>query len=242
MSKDATIAARVPLDLRADLELVAHEWRRAGVTYPDGRPADLSYVIRLGTRRLADEAIVRRDGEGRDPTRPGEVRPPGELAGDPSASVDALRLLPGNGNTAVAVDLDNIATRAHRNDPATAKSSAEAVAPRAGSQRRIVLEAFERAGNRGLTADEADHNLACRATVAAPWSGQRRTSELLKAGLLEPRTDRPQADDEEVGDGLNTGGDTVTRRTRSGHQATVYRITGDGLLALTRKRREEANR
>lgn len=53
--KDATIAARVPVELRRELEAKRDELAAAGVHYPDGRPADLSYVIRVGLRHYLDE-------------------------------------------------------------------------------------------------------------------------------------------------------------------------------------------
>lgn len=77
--KDATIAARVPRELRDELEAKRDELAAAGVHYPDGRPVDLSYVIRVGLRHYLDEppgplaaegAVSRETPLGRLDTRP----------------------------------------------------------------------------------------------------------------------------------------------------------------------------
>lgn len=53
---DSTIAARIPVEFRAELEQRVGELTRAGVHYPDGRPPDLSYLIRVGLRYYLDAA------------------------------------------------------------------------------------------------------------------------------------------------------------------------------------------
>lgn len=57
--KDTTIAARVPADLRRDLEECVGRLAVRGVHYPDGRPPDLSYVIRVACRLYANRELGR---------------------------------------------------------------------------------------------------------------------------------------------------------------------------------------
>lgn len=54
MSTDTTIAARVPLDLREDLEADVAARRARGELRPNGEPIDLSTVVRLALRAWVD--------------------------------------------------------------------------------------------------------------------------------------------------------------------------------------------
>lgn len=128
--KDDTIAARVPHDLRAELEARRDELARAGVHYPDGRPVDLSYVIRVGLRAFLD-GVVTLDG-----LRHNAMYGPGY--GDPGRMAEALTAKP----------------RAHTDGPDTAKIAAALAWPTAEGNRRRVLLAVANAGSEGRTADE----------------------------------------------------------------------------------------
>jgi hypothetical protein len=198
-STDTTIAARIPLDLRQELEDEVARRRRAGELRPSGEPIDLSTVVRQALREHAETAAGR---------PPGGVLVVGRQAG----LLDNSR--PGS---------------RHRDAGNTERAAALKVAARAGTQRRLALEAFEAAGDHGLTADEVAVKLAPRPL----HSLARRVTDLLQGGLIEPH---PHESEEW------RGVVPATRRTRAGAQATVYRITGAGLLALTTKRRQEADR
>lgn len=128
-NRDVTIAARVPLALRTDLEAVRVELVRQGRTKVDGDELDLSAVVRIGLGELRDRVLAGR----------------GELLTYSSGETSA-RLLP----------LDRMAPAAQVNGPATSKEAARAVFPRRQTQRRRVLELLEAAGNRGHTGDELD--------------------------------------------------------------------------------------
>lgn len=101
--------------------------------------------------------------------------------------------------------------RSHRDDPQTSVDAAELAAPAAGSHRRQIIDLYarDRAGYRwlGYTADEVDHLLDL-----PPYAAQRRTTDLVRDGWLEP-----------------TG---HTRPTRAGAPARVLRLTDAGRCAL----------
>lgn len=196
MSTDTTIAARIPLDLRQELEDEVSRRRAAGELRPGGEPIDLSTVVRQALREHAEAAAGR---------PPGGVHVVGRQAG-----------LLDNGRPGAQ----------HRDAGNTERAAALKVAARAGTQRRLALEAFEAAGERGLTADEVAVKLAPRPL----HSLARRVTDLLQGDLIEPRA------------GDTEPGPLLTRTTRAGSAAQVYRITGAGLLALTTKRREERDR
>lgn len=77
------------------------------------------------------------------------------------------------------------ARKARTTDPATSKRAALAAAPRAGSQRARVLAAILVASN-GLTYDQV-----AEATGIVGVSVSTRISELVAAGLVERRGERP---------------------------------------------------
>lgn len=56
--KDATIAARVPTELRTAMEAKRDQLRAQGVHYPDGREVDLSYVIRVAVAEFVGLAAT----------------------------------------------------------------------------------------------------------------------------------------------------------------------------------------
>lgn len=58
MTRDANLAARVPLDVRTAVEARVADLRRNGVHYPDGREVDLSYVVRRALRRELDLPVA----------------------------------------------------------------------------------------------------------------------------------------------------------------------------------------
>lgn len=213
--RDSTIGSRVPLDLREDLQAITAAKAAAGETRGDGEPVDLSTTIRRGLRYYADLEL-------------------GNL--DRAAEAHAALGLPTGARFAIDRTgnlLDNGRPGASRSRATpTERAAALGVAPRAGTQRRRALELFEAAGDRGLTADEVVVKLA-----PAPHNGvARRVTDLLQGELIEPRPH----DDEDVR--RRWPEIPATRLTRAGAQATVYRITGAGLLALTNKRRQEAGR
>lgn len=125
--KDATIAARVPHELRTELEAKRDELRAAGVHYPDGREADLSYVIRVGLRSYLDLGVARAG-----------AMPPADLT---AVSRETLGRLDGR-------------PRAHHDGPETARIAAALAWPAAETARRKVLEAIAKAGVDGRTSDE----------------------------------------------------------------------------------------
>jgi hypothetical protein len=215
MSADSTIAARVTAELRNDLEAHVARLRGLGVHYPDGREVDRSFVIRQALRAYLDgEARLE---PGREPglfdsTDRGE----GRLRWEPLAG-------PGT---------------ARRADPETAKAAARQDPGRKGSQRRRALEAFEAAGAKGLTTDQVVVEL-----TPAPHNGvARRVTDLLQAGLIEPIPREPAmyGDDTRPPDVIESP--WVTRETRTGTPAMVWRITGQGLVELGKVRRAEAER
>lgn len=99
---------------------------------------------------------------------------------------------------------------ARTSDPSTSKRAAKLVAPRTGTQRWSLLSEFSRVFHNdverdGWTAEEASEAIG----VPGAW---RRVSELLQGGYIEP-----------------TGAE---RKTRSGTDAGVYRITDKGREVL----------
>lgn len=98
-----------------------------------------------------------------------------------------------------AVDeLLNSPPRAHADDPPTSHEAARLAAPKAASHRARIITLYRERGE--LTADQVD------ALLGLPrYAAQRRTSDLVRDGWLEPAGyDRP---------------------TRSGASARVLRLT-----------------
>lgn len=195
--RDRTIAARVPLDLREDLETIAS---RGGV--------DLTTVIRGALRGYADASL------GRDTDAAAGYRAILDLA---AASI------PGRGLFGAAQGA------ARRRDRSTSTQAAIDVAPRTGSQRRRALAIIAAAGDKGATADEVIEVLQAAARGAgvrgpAVNGVARRVTDLLQAGAIAPvlieETRSSLAD--------GTARQELTRPTRNGSAATVYRITSKG--------------
>lgn len=69
----------------------------------------------------------------------------------------------------------------------TSEEAARALEPRAPMLRRLVLEAFEEAGPRGLTADQAAECVGLSILAVRP-----RVTELYQAGKLERAMERRQ--------------------------------------------------
>lgn len=124
---------------------------------------------------------------------------------------------------------------------ATEAAAALKVAAKVGTQRRRALEAYERVGEIGLTADEV-----ASVTGARLNSVSRRVSDLVQGGLVAQL--EPVTEDHAAGTltyvGLPGGarrafraeeevtGDVITRETTGGARATVYAITAAGARAL----------
>lgn len=212
--QDSTVAARVPLDLRADLDRLVERLRTAGVHYPDGREVDRSFVIRQALRAWCVSSL----------TPAGELDVAGNATLHNLDDADLARLELGRG-------------AARASDPSTAREAAAAMGPpRAGSARYRALEVFEAAHEVGRTADEIVVALA-----PAPHNGTaRRVTDLLQGGFIEERLevelDRRHAVLGAGGHRLN--GRAVERRTRAGAWARVYRITTKGKAALARHRQD----
>lgn len=68
---------------------------------------------------------------------------------------------------------------ARATDPATSHKAAAAIAPRTGTLKRVILEAFVTAGEEGLTAFEAAERVGIE-----PWQVSKRVSDLRKDGLI----------------------------------------------------------
>jgi hypothetical protein len=87
---DKTIAARVPAEFRDELDARVDDLTAAGIRYPDGRPADLSYVIRVGLRAYLDGRVSLTGAERPaglfDPTAPAP-----SIQGDRTAQAEARR-------------------------------------------------------------------------------------------------------------------------------------------------------
>lgn len=191
-TRDSSIAARVPLNLRADLELIVSR---------DGE-ADLSVVIRKALRRYADERL------GRTPAGAAGIFEPAQGA-------------------------------ARRRDRSTSTAAAIDVAPRTGSQRRKVLNAYGGAGARGLTADEVMALLEAAGARVVVNGIARRVTDLLQAGAIEALEAAPCGHDEL--DAVEAGARIyATRPTRNGSAATVYVITAKGRAWLEADRQERA--
>lgn len=209
--KDSTIAARVPHEFREELEAKVDEFRKAGIGYPDGRQADLSYVIRIGLRAYLDSRAAMRPGlEG---GLFATVRDGGGWTGPgvPVAPATSDEALPGLG------DLD---VPSHTDGPETEKLAAAAAWPASGnSRRRIVNALYSRGGDavngEGYTADELIVELRM-------YSAQRRLHDLKRGGWVEVAHDA-----EAEG--------PVRRKTRRGAWADVYVLTP---AALERRRAE----
>lgn len=122
-----------------------------------------------------------------------------------------------------------------RHGTPTEIAAALKVAPRIGSQRRMVLELYEAAAARGLTADEV-----CASLPRYPVNGlARRVTDLRQGGLVAPRAVYGRsalAPDEDILTDLPA---TVVRTTRAGAHATVYAITRHGRLELEAARDRE---
>lgn len=91
----------------------------------------------------------------------------------------------------------------YQHGSATSRAAAEAVAPRAQSQKRRILEAYALAGEYGATREEISHWQGIRQATVCP-----RVNELVRKGFLEP-----------------TGRE---RPTTSGQPAEVLQITQAG--------------
>lgn len=115
---------------------------------------------------------------------------------------------------------------ARKADRPTAKRAARLVAPRAGSQRRRALEHFaavaqwwiahpldRRPGRDGLTTDEVIAREQALGRDVAVNGFARRVTDLLEAGAIES---------------VVVAGEYVTRKTRHGSDAQVWRITAKG--------------
>lgn len=100
----------------------------------------------------------------------------------------------------------------HRFDPSTSKSAARDNQPRAGSQRaRLLLHLLDHPA--GLTYDEANARDERRGIPVAGVGFARRATELADAGAI----------------GFVTrDGERLTRKTRHGSEATVYKLTTKG--------------
>lgn len=88
----------------------------------------------------------------------------------------------------------------------TSREAARAIAPRAGTVRRLVLDAFKTIFPAALTADEMADRLDCSILTIRP-----RVSELHAAGLIEQTVQR--------------------RRNRSGMMAKVWRASSNSVRA-----------
>jgi hypothetical protein len=210
--KDVTIAARVRPDLKADVETVR---ARLG-------EKDASVIVRRALTEYVDKVLER-----------GQAGPGGLLpttfpvnAGGALTAETMNAALESMGASIRVRDvgadlLTNGRRGAHRRRPTpTEEAAALAQIGRAGTARRLALEAFERASTRGLTADEVVVELLPR-----PHNGTaRRVTDLLQGGLIEVRM---------------SAGKVVERNTRAGSRATVYVINEAGKRALAERRQSE---
>lgn len=117
---------------------------------------------------------------------------------------------------------------ARGSDPSTSKAAAALVRPRTGTQRRRILELYYANREPGLTADEcvAFLELEARQRGTAPPAVNgvaKRVSELAQAHAIEPAV---------IIGPVGGAGDVLTRPTRHGVEATVYRITELGTAWL----------
>jgi len=193
-TRDALVSARVPRDLREDLERIA-----------EADHVELSVVTRKALRMYADWR--------QRPTAP-------DLYGPGYGVPGRLALAGGDRGSH------------HRRAGATEVAAALKIAPKLGTQRRTVLELYEAAGHRGLTADDV---VAALPNIA-PNGLPRRVTDLLQGGLIGERAvgdPRELAPDEESLDGL------VVRLTRHKTPATVYVISRRGRLELEAARDRE---
>lgn len=206
-NRDVTIAARVPLALRTDLEAVLEELRRQGRHKVDGGELDLSAVIRIAAGELRDRVLGGR----------------GELLTYSSVETSA-RLLPDpEGDAARRLRLGSLDGKpaTHRRGTETERMASHAAWPRATSQRRRALELLEAAGNDGLTGDELD--VALERQGGGTYDGRRRLSELKAGGWVEAARDVNRA--------------PIRRRTRRGQWADVYVIAPAAVIRLAEDRR-----
>lgn len=81
--------------------------------------------------------------------------------------------------TGKGVGSEHPRTLARTTDPATSHKAAAAVAPRTGTLKRVILEAFIDAGEDGLTAFEAAERVGIE-----PWQVSKRVSDLRKDGQI----------------------------------------------------------
>lgn len=158
-TRNASIAARVPQDLRDELEARVDELKARGATYDGGRPVDLSYVVRHALRYALGRAVFH------DLDRP--------------PSVDAGSI--GDRLTPLA---ELAAPAAHSNGTETERLAARDAWPRAESQARKVLELVDRRSppqpdaRDGVTSDEA--------VAEVGYSAQRRLHDLKRGRWVEP--------------------------------------------------------
>ena len=106
------------------------------------------------------------------------------------------------------IDFQSVPERNARNsDPETSKAASRSSAVRAGGQQVVLLRAYYRAGERGLTSEEAGE--ASGILISKPRSCYwKRVSEMRQNGLLEV-TDE-------------------TRQSSCGEAQRVLRITAAG--------------
>lgn len=80
---------------------------------------------------------------------------------------------------------DLVPGRVRRGDLPTSRAGARAVAPRAGSQKALLLDAYAEAGARGLTDEEAA--AAAHLPLRSCW--WKRCGELRQGGFITPTGD-----------------------------------------------------
>lgn len=215
MTIDATIAARVPVDLRTALERRRDELKAAGVHYPDGREADLSYVIRQACRAYVGDRSGVLFERPPSPAAELELRGGSARASDPATSKAAAAAQGpprvGSQRWRALVAFAEASLRGLTADEVVVKL---APAPHNGTARRVtdLLQGGYIEQAPPLIDKAYGKNPAERARLLEP---------------IDPDAKRPR---------INA---TVERKTRAGAWAQVYRITDKGRDALAERRRDE---
>jgi hypothetical protein len=213
--RDVTMAARVPLDLRAEAEELVTKVRNAGAPGIGRDPEfDLSHVIRLGVRRLVDEELHARP-------RPGRLFNPREGSSRrhdrPTSKAAALDVAPRAGSQRRRA-LEVIVGRGDRG--ATTDEVIE------------VLEASHRVAVNGVARRVTD---LLQAGAIEPLLAVLGSSG-WQAHTADHRIARPPR----AGEGTVPGGAEVTRVTRHGSRAIVYVATAKGRQWLEASERSAA--
>ena len=166
--RDTTIAARVPLDLRADLERVVELVAKGDPEFT------LTKAIRIACREWTDRHL--------------------SAAGETSGRLDLMQSFAERAGEQADITPLELQARVQTNGTATSRKAYSDSAPRHGSQRRTALELIAGQPRRGLTTDEVIARMEASGLRVAVNGIARRVTDLKQAGAITPAMTAPGGD------------------------------------------------